>query len=301
MEMKLKLLLNFLPHRKFLYISAGVYFSSLLVSLQRKKAKCIASNIKSSLLEFDKNEVTKVKSSRVFLINNDSRKNENDAILDNLKKLYSRYPNLQSYFINSKDSKEVGDFVNYLKGTGSHNDSAIRAINNKENIENNPVIFVNKYGDVRAVNVNELEEVSKEESSFNFFEKFSILSNKNSILELNNHSFVFFIYLDSSKSNEENYSIPAFIAFRKIFFNLSFFNIKFFVSTTEFSEDLKDLRLNSSDINCLFLLKRIDHSNKSTEGTKRIVIINNEKFELIKLIEKQEKLGLEEDSKKILK
>jgi hypothetical protein len=48
-------------------------------------------------------------------------------------------------------------------------------------------------------------------------------------------------------------------------------------------------------------LKRIDHSNKSTEGTKRIVIINNEKFELIKLIEKQEKLGLEEDSKKILK
>jgi len=298
MGLKFRFLYNFLPHKKFVLISTGIFASQILLGIHKYRAQCISNNMKSSLLEFNKAEIIRNKQSRVFVMTSEAnrKKQENEALLENLKKLYTKYPNLQSYLVDTKDSKTVNDFVSYLKELG-YEDSLINktVYEAKEMLEKSSIILVNKYGDIKAINEKDLEELSKEDSSFNFFEKFTILNNKNSLLELNNHSFVFFCYLNSSKTNEDNYSIPAFKVFRKVFFNLSFFNIKFFVSTSEFDAEIKDLGLTSEDNNCLFMIKRLDPLKaKGGNDSRRIFEINNEKFELIKLVENNEKIAVDE-------
>lgn len=296
--MEYQIFYKLLPYRKFLFISAGIYFSQFIYQFRTQKTLCLASNLKSSLLEFDKNEVSKIKNSRVFVITNpgkNTRNEETEGILENLKKLYKRYPNLQSYLVNIKDSKEVNEFLQYLKELNFDEGIIKKSLYElKENLENNSIFLVNKYGDVKTLDENELEEVSKDDSNFNFFEKFTILNNKNSLLELGTHSFVFFVYLNSTKSNDHNYSVPAFRVFRKIFFNLSFFNIKFFVGTNEFTGCIKELGLTDEDKNSLFLIKRCEVGKKRENS--RIVEINNEKFELIKIVDNKD--DVEKDDRK---
>ena len=297
MELKYRLFNIFLNSRKFVFITAGFLSSQLLLGIHQYKVRCISNNMKSSLLEFNKSEVSRNKQSRVFVMTSETtrKKQENEALLDNLKKLYNKYPNLQSYLVDTRDNKNVNDFVSYLRELGYEDEIINKTVYEaKEILDKTSIIFVNKYGDIKAINEKDLDELSKEDSSFNFFEKFTILNNKYSLLELNNHSFVFFCYLSSVKSNEENYSIPAFKVFRKVFFNLSFFNIKFFVSTSEFANEIKELGLTNEDCNSLFLIKRLDPNNVRETNTRRVFEINNEKFELIKLVDESEKLAINE-------
>jgi len=107
MGLKFRFLYNFLPHKKFVLISTGIFASQILLGIHKYRAQCISNNMKSSLLEFNKAEIIRNKQSRVFVMTSEAnrKKQENEALLENLKKLYTKYPNLQSYLVDTKDSK----------------------------------------------------------------------------------------------------------------------------------------------------------------------------------------------------
>ena len=58
----------------------------------------------------------------------------------------------------------------------------------------NPIIFINKYGDVKNLSIKEFGDLSKSESLSTFFEKLTILNNKNDLLLLNDYEYIFMIY-----------------------------------------------------------------------------------------------------------
>ena len=280
-------------YKNLLYLSVLGYYFYYNTKSRVQVSQCLTPYLKSNLLEFDKKQVSMNKSSRVFILSSphtSSPNEKNENLIQNLKKLYTRYPNLQSYHVNMKDNKEMEQFAEFLKELSFNEDLNKSIYEIKENLSKKSIFFVNKYGDVKVVDEMELEELTKEDSSFNFFEKFTILNNKNSLLELSSHSFVFFAYLNSSKLNEDNYTVPAFRIFRKIFFNLSFFNIKFFVGTNEFTNEIKELELTSKDYNSLFLIKRCEIGKVNNHDSSRIFEINNERFELIKLVDNNENI-----------
>jgi hypothetical protein len=120
----------------------------------------------------------------------------------------------------------------------------------KESLSKKPYIFINKYGDMKILSKDEFNDISKSDSIFPYFEKLSILNNKNDILLLNDYDFSFFIYLDSKNIN---YTHNTFKIFRKMFHLVNFFNIKFYVATPEHSKFLSMYNLKPNNV---YLIKR---------------------------------------------
>ncbi len=251
---------------------------------------------------------------------------------------------MESYFLDIfKNFSNLTELENILDNYGSsletlfpelnktfedQNNAEISNENQKINLiraqlRDKPYLLFNKYGDVKTYTQKEFENIAEAESIFNYFEKFSILNNKTDFLFMNDYDHIFLIFLDGKNIN---YTHPNFKIFRKIFFNLNFFNVKFFVCTEE-HRDLFDLKESEQVENNLFMLKRknlLDSSagamvqqkkerEKSVnvngkefsleQGSSGVLIrkefvVEGEKFELINLTQDlRESFGLNLDKK----
>ncbi len=99
------------------------------------------------------------------------------------------------------------------------------------------------------------------------------MNNKNDLLLLNDYDYIIFHYANSKKLDykEKNFSI-----FRKAYFNINFFNIKYFVATSEMSNFLN---LTEKDINKNFIVKRSNTLSPPMKNS-RIIKLDNEEFEI---------------------
>ena len=108
-------------------------------------------------------------------------------------------------------------------------------------------IVINKYGDSKNYSLKEFTEISKPDSNFHFFEKLQIINKKIIFF----YSTITTTLRDLLDNKNVDYSTESFKAFRRMFFLLNFFNIKFFVATKEHSEFLKK---NKIDLACIYRL-----------------------------------------------
>jgi hypothetical protein len=243
---------------------------------------------------------------------------EEENLKSNFEKLHEKYPDIESYYIDIfKDLKNFSELNDLIKDYGtsfnkiypelklksknisekgkSESESLAESIANsqvadienekyfelKEAVKNKPYLFFNKYGDIKAYSYEEFNDIAGGESIYNFFEKFSILNNKTDILFMNEHDNIFLIFLDGKKVD---YMHPNFKIFRKIFFNLNFFNIKFFVCTQE-NKALFNINDNdNNDINNnIFLLKRKNLFSPENSNDSKNIEIDGENFNMLNL------------------
>ena len=159
----------------------------------------------------------------------------------------------------------------------------------KNELKKKPYIFFNKYGDVKIYSQTEFDKIVESEMIYNYFDKFSILNNKTDILFMNDYDFIFLIFLDGKKID---YTHESFRLFRKIFFNLNFFNVKFFVSTND-NRDLFNFPEGEDVKNNIFVIKRKncfdinENSNKNKE-----FLIERERFEMCNMTKAIEKTNI---------
>jgi hypothetical protein len=215
--------------------------------------------------------------------------------------------------LNNVANREANNFNFNLNLVEVEVDNLEKYFNLKEAIKNKPYLFFNKYGDIKAYSYEEFYEIANGEGIYNFFEKFSILNNKTDILFMNDYDNIFLIFLDGKKVD---YMHPNFKIFRKIFFNLNFFNIKFFVCTKE-NKALFNLNNNNdnnnyseNDINNnIFLLKRnnLFSNEKEKSNDLKTIEIDGENFNMLNLtkdlieINKENNYKGEEGSKNKIK
>ena len=213
---------------------------------------------------------------------------EKIKIKSNYEKMHSKFPDLDSFIIEPKRKLDsFTDLENFLKVFNIEFKQIFGEELNysdiKEKLTNSPFIVINKYGDFKTLSLAELTEISKPDSNFHFLEKLQILNNKNDLLLLNDYDNAFVIYLDHKNVD---YSSESFKAFRKMFFLLNFFNIKFFVATKEHSEFLNRNKINL-EINNLYLIKRdnmLDDFNHSINNGNNVTY-EEENFRIHNLTE----------------
>ena len=112
---------------------------------------------------------------------------------------------------------------------------------------------------------------------------------------MNDYDYLFVIYLDS---NNINYNIKEFKLFRKIYFRINFFNIKFFVATPQHSTFLNE----KMQKNNIYMIKRnnmlnVDLSNFKGNNNNNCANfeIEGETFEFVNLTEKIKNIPDEKD------
>jgi hypothetical protein len=251
------------------------------------------------------NNFTKKKCPKIiYLTSNQENTNTLIEIEQNFEKIHSKYKELESYHL---DTKQFKQFKEKLEKLLEFYGTSIKKLYNlekdiddlsylelKENLNFKPFIFLNKYGDVKSYSLEEFKEIAKGEMIYNYFEKMSILHNKNDLLLMNDYDNYFLIYLDNKNID---YSNQTFEKFRKIYFSINFFNVKFFVATPEHSGFLKDLNnINELELNNVYLLKRHNMMSDYLPKNNNIVEINkiniqNDEFELINLTEDLNKIN----------
>jgi hypothetical protein len=210
----------------------------------------------------------------IFLRTNQSI--DSSAVENNFKKIHSKYKELESYIVDLRHMN-LNDLDNLLKSYGkSLKDLTDEEDLNKfkEKLISKPFLFFNKYGDVNNYTLDEFNEISKADSIFNYFEKLTILNNKHDLLILNDYDYAFVVYLDGKNID---YTDPNFKTFRRLYFLLNFFNIKFFVATKEHSQFLDKANLQIKNV---YLVKR--ENMLQTQNTN-IFELENENFESINI------------------
>jgi hypothetical protein len=286
--------LLFKKYSKIGLITTGLY---LFHTLQNKKSQCYNKpslvNIfyGNYLLEFKPEAFVKKRCPKIlFLTDGTEEEAVQDKIRHSFEKIHKRYNELESYYYDLRGVKSIeelrglfkqygyslDDFVSVDEETGRLNDIL-------NELTKKPFFFLNKYGDIKNYTVREFRELSKAEAISTYFEKLTILTNKSDITLLNDNDYMFFIY---RKANLD-YGDDVFRIFRKIYFNLNFFNIKFFVATPENTPFLADYL----EENNIYLLKR-DNMLGSTGSSLKF---ENEDFELFNLTKDMEGLSKASD------
>jgi hypothetical protein len=254
---------------------------------------------KEFLEKFKKKKVPKI----LYLKSFSETENEKSQIEGNFQKIHAKYKELDSYVFDiRKNLSSVYELQNLLKEYG-HNLSDLFDENFKVELTNEnlgkikeellkkPFLFLNKYGDVRNYKLEEFNEIAKSEAVYNYFEKLSILNNKNDLLVLNDYDYAFVIYLDSKNLD---YNKQIFRIFRRMHFVVNFFNIKFFVATPEHSNFLSGMNL---ELNNAYLIKRDNLLGKNQDSV--IKEFENENFEIVNLTKDLSNLKLNQDDSKL--
>jgi hypothetical protein len=196
----------------------------------------------------------------------------------NFEKIHSKFKDLDSYVlscdINLKWKNEVNKILqNY--GTELNKIFPVQEdYQIKEELRKKPFLFINKYGDIKFLSLNEYNDVTQSDAIFPYFEKLSILNNKHDLLLQNDYEYLFLIYLDTKKID---YTSPIFKTFRKMFHLINFFNIKFYVATPDHSKFLSNLDLKLNNVYAVKRYNMIDTTNENC------VEFENENFKLINL------------------
>lgn len=266
------------------------------------------------LLKFNREKFEEKRCPKILYLNTQknfqgnfsSNSSENLEALNQLKnsfeKVHEKYPEMESYSINMLNNfSNFETLENLLNDYGTtlekvfqinsekNSDFGSDLSSYKESIKNKPFLLFNKYGDIKAYSEQEFSNIAEGEMIYNYFEKFSILNNKTDILFMNEHDNIFLIFLDGKKVD---YMHPNFKIFRKIFFNLNFFNLKFFVCTEE-NKKLFNFEENEKIMNNIYLLKRknilsdliSNNSNGNIGKDLKNIEIEGEDFSMINLTE----------------
>jgi hypothetical protein len=325
------------PLKKILLINSIILLKYLSAKYNQKRIYCnsplrySSSSDLNFLFKYEKSLFENKKCPKIIYLSNFIESEEEISKLkSNFEKIHQKYSEIESFFLNVfRNFSNLSELENILDSYGSSLStlfpefnfdyeknkkiSEVEKINLiKNQLKNKPYLLFNKYGDIKAYSQKEFDDIAESELIYNYFEKFSILNNKTDFLFMNDYDNIFLIFLDGKKIN---YSHPNFKIFRKIFFNLNFFNIKFFVCTDE-HRDLFNLKENEQMQNNLFLLKRrnVMDSVASTKEKGKVrekseveangvlmykeFAIEGEKFELINLTQDlQRSLGIDLENK----
>lgn len=297
---------------KIAALNFSLLFNYFCFSLLDNRNKKLARNnsFKSEfdfLLDYhdlDKQEKIKISNKKtpkiIYLSNSTETDEDKIKIKSNFEKFHSKFSDLDSYYFDIKhkidDINELEELMKTFKiDLKDFMGGEINPKNSKnllrEKLTEKPFIIINKYGDSKTYSLNEFTEISKPDSNFHFLEKLQILNNKNDLLLLNDYDYAFVIYLDHKNVD---YSNESFKVFRKMFFSLNFFNIKFFVATKEHSEFLDKNKINL-EYNNVYLIKRenmLDDDNRDTMFT-----YEEENFKLFNLTDEVLKEKEDGDSK----
>lgn len=242
------------------------------------------------LIDYDYTIFTKKKGPKILYLSN-MRESDNSKldIESYFTKIHSKYKDLESYMFKltryngeelSRLLESYGTTIGKVYDLQENEDGF--TIEDLEKIEKRPFIFLNKYGDVKCYSTKEFEDVSKAETIYNYFEKMSILHSKNDLLLMNDYDYLFVIYLDNKQID---YQSPIFQKFRKIYFSINFFNIKFFVATPQHSDFFKPDGKDPKE-NTVYLVKRHNMISDHIEAVnKQMLHLDNEVFEAIDLTE----------------
>lgn len=237
--------------------------------------------------KFSKRKCPKI----IYLVSKRESTDEITTIESDFQKIHSKYKDLESYAL---DIKNIPRLESLLKMYGSSleefvenvdllDDKNINLI--KETLLKKPFIFINKYGDIKNYSVKEFRDIAKSESVYNYFERLSVLNNKNDLLILNEYDYALVAYLDGNKID---YSQPNFKIFRRIYFLLNFFNIKFFVATKEHTPFLNLVENN------IYMIKRKNLISNKGE----LVKLENEDYEILNLTGDLKDLNRDNDDSK---
>lgn len=267
---------------------------------KNKKVFSLSTTNEFDYLQNIKNFDIRKKNPKILFLKgfSDEKKEE---IESNFQKIHAKYKDLDSYLFDfRKNINSVAELEDLLKNYGYSindliktedfflNDENLAKI--KEELLKKPFIFLNKYGDVKNYNFEEFNEISKADAIYNYFEKLTILNNKHDLLLLNDYEYAFVIYLDNKQLD---YNDETFKIFRKMYFLLNFFNVKFFVATTEHSKFLSSSNLNLKNI---YLIKRDNMLSKNNNPSLQI---DDQNFEVINLSKEVSKIPIKQEDSKI--
>ena len=266
--------------KKIITISGILFFYKYFLYNHNNNLKCYAF---PQLLTFEPKEFSLKKCPKIIYMKKSLSDEDAKEILDNFDKIYSKYPDIQSYIIDFKNITSLNNLSEVLSEYGTSLEDILgeeEDLNIEKNffeirdklISKKPFIFLNKYGDVRNYSLEEFNNISNDESLFTYFEKLTIMNNKNDLLMLNDYDFLIVNYINDKKLN---YSEKNFRMFRKSYFSINFFNVKYFVGTPDQS---KFLNLGEDNLNKIFLVKR--KNMLAQIENPRVIKIDNEEFEI---------------------
>jgi hypothetical protein len=283
----------FKNYSKLSIISISLY---LFHNFQNKKLFCKQhpnSFYTNSLLSYNQQTFSRRLCPKIlFLTTNTEGDTEQDDIRDSFQKVYQKYNDLESYYLDISKVESIDDLTKLFKQYGYSLEDFIKDYDVEtsklndivDTLVKKPFFLLNKYGDIKNYSIDEFREMSKSENVSTYFEKLTLLTNKSDILLMNDNDYMFLIYRKANVGYNDN----AFKIFRKIYFNLSFFNIKFFVATPENTPFLNNLEENN-----IYLLKR---ENLLTPGSNQFKF-EGENFELFNLTNNLSDLGKANDGK----
>lgn len=298
--------LKSLPIAKIATLNVTFIINYLLF---KSKFSSCQSNDFRYLLDYDNVKFKKTKLPKILYLNNGntySNDEDKNKIENNFLKIHSKYKDLESYVLDlKKDLNSVSEVEELLKSYGYNSlkdivgedialdDENISLI--KEKLLNKPFLFFNKYGDVKAYSNDEFNEISKAETVYNYFERLTILNNKNDLLLLNDYDYVFMIYLDNKKGDYANH---LFKIYRKVYFLVNFFNFKFYVVIPEYSNILGENTGVELQENNIYVIKRhnmLSNTSKEKTSVTQKLNIDNEEFEITNISEQLSKVKLNQD------
>jgi hypothetical protein len=166
---------------------------------------------------------------------------DKEQVRNNFTKITSKYKEVDSYIVDlNKNMDIIEDLEKLLESFGTSLNELLNISDKrdikpnelKELLEKKQFLFFNKYGDVKSYSLEEFTEISKADAVNSYFERLMILQSKHDLLIMNDYDYAFIIYLNNK---DIDYSSKEFKVFRNIYFNLNFFNLKFFVVTSEHS------------------------------------------------------------------
>jgi hypothetical protein len=298
--------------KKIAALNFSLLFNYFCFTIIENKRKKIMMNFSKStnfdyLLNLDNlDDQEKIKNSNkktpkiIYLSNSSETDEDKIRIRANFEKMHSKFSDLDSYVVEMKRRVDsLSELENFLKLFKIELKDLLRENeiekSIKENLLERPFMIINKYGDVKNYSSKEFSEISKPDSNFHFLEKLQILNNKNDLLLLNDYDYAFVIYLDNKNVD---YSTESFKIFRKMFFLLNFFNIKFFVATKEHSEFLTNNKINL-ELNNVYLIKRENMLDELKDNTQseNSVTYEEESFKVFDLTAEILKEKTSDDSK----
>ena len=286
---------NILNLSKKIISISGIYLFFKYFINSKNKLKCYSYPQLINYIDYKQDFSLKKGPKIIYMKKPSTGSSDEDAksILDNFERIYSKYPDIQSYVIDIKNTTTIKELKDLLENYGTSledflgNDEGHEVDYEKNFFEirdklttSKPFIFLNKYGDVRNYSVNEFNNISNDESVFTYFEKLTIMNNKNDLLMLNEYDFILFHYIDNSTKSSVDYKENNFRMFRKAYFNLNFFNIKYFVATPELSPFLN---LTKDDLNKMFLIKRKNKLTQVSLDCTKVIELDGELFEIKEL------------------
>ncbi len=213
----------------------------------------------------------KQKQNQIFIIKNQNEtldKETHSAII----KLKEKVGDLKDKFLTFNEAKNIFKSTKYELP--------------EDNLpEGTRIIFMNKYGDVLYYTDEEFQNIIEVGDKLNFFNSIGLINKYESILRMNDNDFFFFYFINNDKGEFLQYNDKDFTLFRKLFVNLNFTNVNYFIATdkqsSDFTSKLPDLTKG------LYLIRRKPYSSISLNDNKiskaKIVSINDEEFELYSL------------------